>query len=235
MQKKPTDMAVGVIEQRTVAGKHVDVVVAPRNVNSSDESFVERMVHAFSSLASGMKLTLGYLLRPSTVVTQQYPENKSTLTMQERYRGQLRLSKDEHDVIRCNGCNFCGLACPNKSIVIKDRKNPISGTSEIDQFVWRLDSCTFCNACIQACPHDALEWSSDFEAAVLDRRLLVYGLNTYSGPPSAVLKRAEKKQENVEELKATAETRERYEGKVPMAGADLPGISGLPIHKDEDK
>jgi NADH-quinone oxidoreductase subunit I len=224
----------GVSEQRTVGGKSVDVLIAPRDFEAGHESFVERMVHAFSSLASGMKLTLGYLLRPSTVVTQQYPENKSTLKMQERFRGQLRLTKDENDIIRCNGCNFCGLACPNKSIVIKDKKNSISGTSEIDQFVWRLDTCTFCNACIQACPHDALEWSSDFEAAVLDRRLLVYGLNTYSGPPSAVMKRAEKKQENVEELKATAETRDRYEGQVPMAGADLPGMPGLPTRKTEE-
>ncbi len=231
MQKK---LPEGVSEQRTVGGKSVDVLIAPRDFDTNNEGFVERMANAFSSLASGMKLTLGYLLRPSTVVTQQYPENKSTLKMQDRFRGQLRLTKDENDIIRCNGCNFCGLACPNKSIVIKDKKNSISGTSEIDQFVWRLDTCTFCNACIQACPHDALEWSSDFEAAVLDRRLLVYGLNTYSGPPSAVIKRAEKKQENVEELKATAETRDRYEGQVPMAGADLPGMPGLPTRKTEE-
>ncbi len=219
----------GTVGKKALGNLAIDVVVAPRGrttttVFPNSFGFV---FHSIRSLLKGMKITLGYLIHPSTVVTQQYPENRETLKMFERFRGQLRLTYDDNGYMRCNGCNFCELACPNGSIVIKDRRNPVNNMLELDQFVWRLDSCTFCNACLQACPHEALEWSKDFEAAVYDRRLLVYGLNKYAGPPAIAIKRAEKKQENVEELKATVNPRKKYEGKVPMAGVALPGVPAL--------
>jgi len=221
----------GVAGKKALGNLSIDVVVAPRGRRTSI-GFTNMLGFVFNSIMSllkGMKITLGYLIRPSTVVTQQYPENRETLKMFERYRGQLRLTYDDNGYMRCNGCNFCELACPNGSIVIKDRRNPVNNMLELDQFVWRLDSCTFCNACLQACPHEALEWSEDFEAAVYDRRLLVYSLNKYAGPPAIAIKRAEKKQENVEALKATVDSRKRYEGKVPLAGVALPGVPALEV------
>ena len=224
----------GVVGKKALGNLAIDVVVAPRSRTtaigfSNSFGFV---YNSIISLLKGMKITLGYLIRPSTVVTQQYPENRETLKMFERFRGQLRLTYDDNGYMRCNGCNFCELACPNASIVIKDRRNPVNNMLELDQFIWRLDSCTFCNACIQACPHEALEWSKDFEAAVYDRRILVYGLNKYAGPPAIDIKRAEKKQENVEALKATVDSRKRYEGKVPLAGVALPGVPALEIEAE---
>ena len=224
----------GVIGKKSLGGLAIEVVVAPR-ARTSSAGFANRFGFVYSSIMSllkGMKITLGYLIRPSTVVTQQYPENRATLKMFERFRGQLRLTYDDNGYMRCNGCNFCELACPNGTIVIKDRRNSVSNMIELDQFIWRLDSCTFCNACIQACPHEALEWSKDFEAAVYDRRLLVYALNKYAGPPAIAIKRAEKKQENVEALKATVNSRKRYEGKVPLAGVALPGVPALEIEAE---
>jgi NADH-quinone oxidoreductase subunit I len=219
----------GIEEKKQIGGKTVDVVIAPRGNKKSRKIFqgLRFVFGSIISLLKGMKITLRYLIRPSTVVTQQYPENRETLKMFERFRGQLQLVKDDEDLMLCNGCGFCELACPNGSITIKDRRNKISNKPELDQFVWRLDTCTFCNACLQACPYDALKWSNEFETSVFDRRLLVYGLNDYAGPTSQLMKVALRKQENVEELKATIESRKKYEGKLPMAGKALPGISGL--------
>ena len=227
----------GVIGQKSLGGLAIEVVAAPRPRTGTTgvANWLGYIYSSIMSLLKGMKITLGYLIRPSTVVTQQYPENRATLKMFERFRGQLRLTYDDNGYMRCNGCNFCELACPNGTIVIKARRNAVSNMTELDQFVWRLDSCTFCNACIQACPHEALEWSNDFEAAVYDRRLLVYNLNRYAGPPAIAIKRAEKKQENVEALKATVNPRNRYEGKVPLAGVALPGVPALGVEAENRK
>ncbi len=227
----------GVIGQKSLGGLAIEVVAAPRPRTGTTgvANWLGYIYSSIMSLLKGMKITLGYLIRPSTVVTQQYPENRATLKMFERFRGQLRLTYDDNGYMRCNGCNFCELACPNGTIVIKARRNAVSNMTELDQFVWRLDSCTFCNACIQACPHEALEWSNDFEAAVYDRRILVYGLNKYAGPPAIAIKRAEKKQENVEALKATVNPRNRYEGKVPLAGVALPGVPALGVEAENRK
>ncbi|MFQ5606919.1 MAG: 4Fe-4S binding protein [Candidatus Zixiibacteriota bacterium] len=227
----------------TLGGVAVDVVVAPRADSGATGVFgwVGYIFNSLISLLRGMKITLGYLVRPSTIVTQQYPENRETLKMFDRFRGQLRLTFDENDIMYCNGCNFCELACPNASIILKDRRNPVNNKSELDRFIWRLDSCTFCNACLQACPHGALEWSDGFEAAVYDRRLLVYTLNNYAGPPVTAMKRAKKaddkaaeeetggpKESIVAALKETINPRERYEAGVPLSGSPLPGVPALP-------
>lgn len=215
----------------TVGGISIDLVVAPR-ADEKSSGLLPSIAYVFKSmfaLLSGMKLTLSYFLRPSTIVTQQYPENRDTLKMFDRFRGQLKLTFDENDHMYCNGCNFCELACPNASIILKDRRNPVNNKLELDQYIWRLDSCTFCNACIQACPHDALEWSDDFEAAVYDRRLLVYTLNNYAGPPVTAFKCAEKKGDDIEALNATMNPRQIYEGKLPLCGESLPGVPALNI------
>lgn len=209
-------------EIRVLGGREVGVVVAPRG---RARGLPGRAGGAVAALARGMRLTLHYLLRPSTVVTQQYPENRATLRMFERFRGQLRLRHDEKGRMICNGCNFCEQACPNASIRIRAGKGAITGKTELDRFVWRMDSCTFCGACVQACPHDAIHFSNDFETSVYDRRLLVYSLNRYAGPAARFLAKAAP--EELAKLEATMEPRGRYEGPVPLAGTALAGAPAL--------
>jgi hypothetical protein len=48
------------------------------------------------------------------------------------------------------------------------------------------------------------------------------------------MKTAVKKQEKVEELKATMESRKKYEGKVPLAGVSIPGMPGLEIKAENE-
>ena len=58
-----------------------------------------------------------------------------------------------------------------------------------------MDSCTFCNACVVACPFAAITMNGKFESAVYDRSLLVFALNTYAGPPAKALMKIEDPEE----------------------------------------
>ena len=212
-------------------GMTVDVVEAPRGApDPSPFGTVSNIKKVLFALAKGMAVTLRYLLRPSTVVTQQYPENRAELKMFDRYRAQLKFTYNEKDEHFCTGCLICEIVCPNASIIIHNRNGPITGKKEIDHFLWRWDICTFCNACVVACPHDALEMTGNFESAVYDRRLLIYNLNAYAGPPANALKKIE----DPEERKKAMEPRDVYCELTPMAGVAMPGISALEEKKEND-
>lgn len=142
------------------------------------------------TLLQGMWVTLSYLVRPSTVVTQQYPENRETLKMTERFRSMLSMIHDNDGYHNCTTCGICVTACPNVSINVVSKKDA-AGKKVLDRYIWRMDSCTFCNACVVACPFGAITMTGKFESAVYDRSLLVFALNKYAGPPASALKKIE--------------------------------------------
>ncbi|MEW6750342.1 MAG: 4Fe-4S dicluster domain-containing protein [Candidatus Latescibacterota bacterium] len=208
-------------EERRIGGQPVSVVVAPR---FRPRGRLRTAAGALHSLLSGMRVTLGYLVRPSTVVTRQYPENRATLRFPERYRARLRLIYDENGYHRCNACRLCEKACPNASITITSRAGSLTKV-ELDRYVWRLDSCTFCNACVLACPSDALEMTPEFENAVMDRRLLIFTLNRYAGPSDKFMA----KEEDPARRTQAMDPRDPYGGEVPLNGASLPGVTPLGV------
>ena len=183
-------------------------------------NFIGRFFSGFLSLFKGMKITWHYLVHPSTVVTQQYPENRDTLKLADRTRAQLSFTYDENGYHKCTACHICEEACPNASIHVIDRPKPALAKNELDHFIWRLDSCTFCNLCVLVCPFQVLKMNPTFESAVYDQRLLVYNLTTYAGPTGPVLM----KQPDDLSRKNAVEPRSPYDGPTALEGFKLAGI-----------
>lgn len=183
-------------------------------------SIFKKIVVGFISLLKGMKVTFHYLVNPKTVVTQQYPENRETLKLADRVRSQLEIQHDENGYFKCTSCHICEEACPNASIRVIDRKTPAISRTELDYFIWRLDSCTFCNMCVMVCPFSVLKMNSKFESSVYDQRLLVFNLNKYAGPTAQVMA----KQADDEARKKLMEPRHPYDGPVALDGNYYAGI-----------
>ncbi len=143
-------------------------------------SYFREIYEGVASLVNGMKVTGKYFVKPSSVVTQKYPENRAELKMFGNFKGELELIHDENNHHSCNVCNTCARRCPNGSIEIISKKvvGADGRTKKIlDKYVYHLDTCTFCGLCVPACDEHALRWDQEFEHAVFDRTKLVKTLN----------------------------------------------------------
>jgi NADH-quinone oxidoreductase subunit I len=142
-------------------------------------AYIRDVFQGLKSLATGMRVTGHYFTHPKEIITQQYPENRETLKMFERFRGEVVLIHDEKNEHKCTGCSACEVACPNGSIEIISKRIEKDGrkVKAIDKFVYHLQMCTFCNLCILSCPTDAIKMANTFEHAVFDRSQLTKVLN----------------------------------------------------------
>lgn len=145
------------------------------------------------SLWAGMRVTGKYFLSPGQIVTEQYPENRATLKMEDAFKGEVIMVHDENNQHTCNGCGICQMNCPNGAIEIIAKKEPDENgkmVRAIDKHIYHLSMCTFCELCIKSCPTNSLAWGQEFEHAVFDRAHLTKVLNH----PGSSIKPKEKKE-----------------------------------------
>lgn len=144
-------------------------------------AYLKNIAGGIKSLLTGMKLTGTYALHHGKEkITQQYPDNKETLDLPERFRGEVVMIHDEQNEHACTGCTACELACPNATIKIitKFDVTPEGKKKKaLDTFVYHLELCTMCNLCIEACPTNAIKMAQTFEHSVYDRSQLIKKLN----------------------------------------------------------
>ena len=144
-------------------------------------NYIEEVFGAIKSSLKGMRLTGYYAMHHRREkITQQYPDNKETLALPERFRGEVVLLHDEKNEHACTGCTACELACPNATIKIITKLDITPEGKKkkaLDTFVYHLELCTMCNLCIVACPTDAIKMAQTFEHSVTDRNKLTKILN----------------------------------------------------------
>lgn len=143
-------------------------------------NYIKEVYNACKSLLIGMRRTGYYFNHHKEIITQQYPDNKATLNLPERFRGEVVMTHDENNEHACTGCTACELACPNGTIkIITKQEMNAEGKKKkaIDTFIYHLELCTMCNLCIEACPTDAIKMAQTFEHSVFDRSKLTKRLN----------------------------------------------------------
>lgn len=130
------------------------------------------------SLMSGMGVTWKELWTKK--VTQQYPENRATLVISDRFRAELTMPHDENNEHACTACGICEMNCPNGTIQVISKVTETEDgkkKKELDRYVYDLGMCTFCNLCVITCPSDAIKFTNQFENATFTRNKLVKQLN----------------------------------------------------------
>ena len=142
--------------------------------------YFKDIFHGISTLWAGMRVTGKYFVSPGQIVTQKYPENRATLKMADRFKGEIIMPHDDNNQHRCTGCGICEMNCPNGSIEVLTNRVPNEDgkmVRVIDKHVYHLSMCTFCGLCVKTCPSDALAFGQKFEHAVFDRHKLTKILN----------------------------------------------------------
>ena len=62
---------------------------------------------------------------------------------------------------------------PEKLIVVKGERNPVTKRKEPVSWSYDLSRCMFCGLCAEACSTDALELTQDYEMALYSREGMV--------------------------------------------------------------
>lgn len=144
----------------------------------SIKEYFSSLFKGFWSLLQGMQVTGKELVTPK--VTYQYPENRATLVIPERFRATLELEYDAQGKHKCIACGLCQMNCPNGSITVTSKMVVTpegKKRKKLDSYIYDLGSCTFCQLCVMSCSTHAIRFSNDFEQAVFTREKLVKKLN----------------------------------------------------------
>lgn len=144
----------------------------------SIKEYFSSLFKAIVSLVKGLEVTGKELVTPK--VTEQYPENRATLKIADRFRATLAFDYNDEGIHKCIACGICQMSCPNGTIEVKTKMVDTADgkkKKKLDQYIYDLGSCTFCMLCVTNCPTKAIKFTNEFEQSVYTREKLVKQLN----------------------------------------------------------
>ena len=144
----------------------------------STKTYFSTFFSGLLSLLKGMRVTIREFFTKKT--TEQYPENRATLKMFDRFRGELVMPHDEIGNKTCIAGGLCQANCPNGTIrITTDTITTEDGKKKkvLVKYEYDLGSCIFCQLCVKNCPRNAIEFRPTFEHAVFTRSKLIKQLN----------------------------------------------------------
>lgn len=144
----------------------------------STQQYFNEFFGGLGSLLKGMRITLGEFFTKKT--TEKYPENRATLKMFDRFRGELIMPHNEHNEHHCVACGICEMNCPNGTIHVESEMVTTEDGKKkkaLVRYIYDHGSCLYCQLCVRSCPHHALGFIPTFEHAVFTREKLITQLN----------------------------------------------------------
>lgn len=145
---------------------------------NEEKNYMEGLLGGIKTLCVGLKTSMREFFTKK--ITEQYPENRDTLQMFDRFRGSLTMPHNEDNEHKCIACGLCQMVCPNDTIkVVSEMVETEDGKKkkQLVRYEYNLGCCMFCQLCTKACPHGAITFDQSFENAVFDRAKLVKVLN----------------------------------------------------------
>jgi NADH-quinone oxidoreductase subunit I len=145
---------------------------------NEEKNYMEGLLGGIKTLCIGLKTSMREFFTKK--ITEQYPENRDTLQMFDRFRGSLTMPHNEDNEHKCIACGLCQMACPNDTIkAVSEMVETEDGKKkkQLVRYEYNLGCCMFCQLCTKACPHGAITFDQSFENAVFDRAKLVKVLN----------------------------------------------------------
>jgi formate hydrogenlyase subunit 6/NADH:ubiquinone oxidoreductase subunit I len=142
-------------------------------------SYFSNISNAITTLVDGMKVTMGYFVRPREHVTLQYPDEVWPIPTRNIGVGELESyntirSKLVVDFEDCIGCKACERACPVNCISIETfkagpdedigtTKNDTKIKLRVTSFTIDMSECMFCDLCTHPCPEDCIHMTPDYQ------------------------------------------------------------------------
>jgi NADH-quinone oxidoreductase subunit I len=66
--------------------------------------YFKDIFNGLKSLVVGLRRTLYYFTHHKEIITQEYPDNRETMNLPERFKGEVVLLHDENNEHACTGC-----------------------------------------------------------------------------------------------------------------------------------
>ena len=114
---------------------------------------------------------IGSYFEADRLTTQQYPEERPTMT--EKFRSFPFLVYDGNDPeagMRCVACKICEKECPPQCIyIVQDRDDKGKLIKRPRIFDIDISVCMSCQICVECCPFDSIMMDQDYELAHHDR------------------------------------------------------------------
>jgi len=134
---------------------------------------LKEVVGGFSSLVTGLRITLRQFLKPT--VTVQYPYE--TLKIPARFRGHIELVRDpETGKPLCFACKLCERACPSDCISVEGAKLEGAKKKSVTSYHLDFTKCSLCGSCVEACREGAIRFSRDYNLASVNKEEFVMDL-----------------------------------------------------------